>query len=127
MALANNKSFTELFGAHCTLTGIAGDAPSANPKKVNIVIAEQGIATDLNEGPGGTNVTFPDDITPEGFLLALLQQVNVSQGDNTARRLTVDKLTPTITTRGGETVRTERYTVTFYTNESASNLDPDTI
>jgi len=127
MALAPNKTFIELFGAHCTQSGTDGDAPSANPKKVNIVIAEQGIVTATNPGPGGTNVTSPGDITAEGFLLALLQQVNISQGDNTARKLTVDKLTPTITTRGGETVRTERYTVTFYTNESASNLDPDTI
>lgn len=118
MALAPNLALTTIFGPSAV---IEGTGPTAT---IKITLAELGV-------DGNIDSTSPEDLSTEGILLALLQRAHTSQGTNTARIFTSDKLSPTITTRGptGEviTVRTERYTTTFYSPEGGAYLDPDLI
>jgi len=118
MGLAPNLSLTTLFGASAV---IEGTGPTAT---VKFTLAELG-------AEGNIDSASPEDLSAEGILLAILQKAFTAQGSNSARIFTADKLAPTITTRGltGEliTVRTERYTTTFYSPEAGTYVDPDLI
>lgn len=117
MALTHVTALTTLFGASAT-----NDAVAHPNTEITFKPAELGT---------GSNVTDSAALTPEGIVLALLQFINDNQTTTgspaSARILEVTRSTPVITTRGGASVRGERYVVTVYSPASVSTLDPDDI
>jgi hypothetical protein len=121
MPLASNLTLTALFGNSAVVNTPVGGLPSDST--VTFKLTELGVGNNID-------TASPQDLSPEGIFLAILQKVHISQGEDAARILTIDRLAPTITTRGPtptDTVRTERYAVTIYSKNGIGILDPDIV
>lgn len=111
MALSH-ISIPVAFGASATRTG-------SHPSTVlAITVAELG---------DGTNINNALTLSPEGIVLGLLQWLNENQGTSATRALEVTRNTPVLTTRGGDTVQGERYTLTIYSSVPVEPIDPDDV
>lgn len=113
MALTS-VTLTDLFGNNAVK---AGSGPTAT------------LTVRLSElGSNNIDSTSPEDLTPEGIFLAILQKAFKDQStDTSARKLDLARAAASITTRGGETVRAERYTITVYSSNGIDLLDPDLV
>lgn len=113
MALAKLASgLTTLFGASASKGAGTGAAVVISFKPSEL-------------GTAG-NVTAPETMSAEGLILALMQKINDAQGADATRALEIVRSTPFVTTRGTDTVKAERFTVTVY-QAGVDPLDPDGI
>ena len=103
MAFPNdNRSLQNFFGASATKT-------------------EGVLSITLSELPA---VTTPGTLTPEGILLALLNNASAGQGDNEDRKITITEQPSTIVRRNSLDALRERFTIDVF-HEHTSDIDPD--
>lgn len=119
MALTHLASYDALLGTGAQNTGSSSSV---------VAPAGAAIIPITNLGTGG-DVTSPDVMIVEGFILALLQKANdvVVANNDPNSVLDINKSSSFVTTRAGLTVLAERYTVTIYQATTLPNLDPDTV
>jgi len=115
MALTYSTDLASIFGADATLTGTGADAVLSF-KPANTV---------------GDGATFdePENATPEGLILALLQFVFKQRGAATSLATAPLEISKTsiLSVKDGVQVSGEQYLIRIFADGGVSALDPDSV
>lgn len=106
---------------HITLTAALGAAATNN------AAAHPNTLISFKPAQCSALVDNSATLSTEGIIISLLQSLFTNQGTDLNRVMDLTKSTPIITTRGGDTVRGERYVITIYSGNPVGTLDPDTV
>jgi hypothetical protein len=115
MALNYSTALTSIFGADATLSGTGTDA-TLTFKPANTAIT-------------GTTFDSPENATPEGLLLSLLQFAFQSLGAASALPTSPIEISKTaiLSIKDGAQVPGEQYVIRIFAGGGVSPLDPDNV